>query len=305
MNNIVAMDRAEKIGLGAAVGGHALLLALLVFGLFQAAKPIAGNDGGGSGDGIAVEIINEIAASAPAAAPTAIPDPVEAVEPVVAPPEIMPDTVVDPLPTPKQTPKSEPKPAQKILQKTVPQTTQKTMQQKIAKPVPKPVAKMQTKPATKLSAAPSIGQGAGSSAFEKNMERTLGGLGSGNGPKSKTGAGAGVGNGASVQAVGQIKSLASAAIATEVRPLIPGCAPSTSDNSSLRVFVQLSIGQAKNLISANVYDVQGVTPSNAAQVAQMKKCVLDSLRAASPYNLDAEGYETWRNHKVQLKVNFK
>jgi periplasmic protein TonB len=297
MNNIVAMDRAEKIGLGAAVGGHALLLALLVFGLFQAAKPIAGNDGGGSGDGIAVEIINESAASAPAAAPIAIADPVEAVEPIVAPPEVLPDTVVDPLPIPQQTPKSGSKPIQK--------TAQQTVQQKIAKPVPKPVAKMQTKPATKPSAAPRIGQSTGSSAFEKNMERTLGGLGSGNGPKSKTGAGAGAGSGASVQAVGQIKSLASAAIATEVRPLIPGCAPSTSDNSSLRVFVQLSIGQAKNLISANVYDVQGVTPSNAAQVAQMKKCVLDSLRAASPYNLDADGYETWRNHKVQLKVNFK
>ena len=37
----------------------------------------------------------------------------------------------------------------------------------------------------------------------------------------------------------------------------------------------------------------------------MKQCVLNSLRAASPYNLDPDGYDTWKNHKVKLKVNFK
>jgi hypothetical protein len=29
------------------------------------------------------------------------------------------------------------------------------------------------------------------------------------------------------------------------------------------------------------------------------------LRAASPYNLDPADYDVWKNHKVQLKVNFK
>jgi periplasmic protein TonB len=286
MNNSLAMDREDTIGLGTALGGHALLLALLVFGLWKAAGTV-GSDGGGSGegDGVAVELVSE--SSAPAALAPA-PEPVveEVVEPVEAEPEVIPEAVIAALPIPKAKPKDVPKPAAKPVTKSTPTTVTKRLPPKTA-----------TKTGT--------GRGTRSTDFEKQMEKTLGRLGGGGGATKTKGAGSGTSQGASTQTAGQIKSIASAAIASEVRPLIPGCAPSTSDNSSLRVFVQLNIGQSKNLISASVYDVQGITPSNQAQVGQMKKCVLDSLRAASPYNLDADGYETWRNHKVQLKVNFK
>lgn len=271
MNSALGMDQAEKVGLGAAVGGHALLLALLVFGLFQAARPQLGSDGGGSGDGIAVSIVSEGAASSPAPAPSEVTE--EVVEQQA---EILPEATFDlaPLPTPL------PKTVSKPVQKSIPKTT----------PIPQPRS--------------GTGRG-GTSDFDKRMKDALGGGGGGTGASKTKGPGAGSGAGATTQSAGEIRSLASAAIASEVRPLIPGCAPSTSDNSSLRVFVQLNIGQSRNLVSATVYDVQGITPANEAQVDRMKKCVLDSLRAASPYNLEPEGFETWRNHKVQLKVNFK
>lgn len=113
------------------------------------------------------------------------------------------------------------------------------------------------------------------------------------------------GNEGSGKSTTEVRSAASASIAAQVRPLIPGCAPSTSENSSLRVFVALSIDSSSKLVSARIYDVQGIDPSNQAQVEPMKRCVLASLRQASPYNLDPRDFAVWKNHKVQLKVNFK
>lgn len=281
MNNGFAMDRSDKVGLGAALGGHALLLALLVFGLFRAAAP-SGPDGGGSGDGVAVEIVSEAAPAAAAPAPAEVP--VEEVQ--ETPPEPVPEAVFDPAPLPKPVERAVPKPAPKP--------------RPVAKVPPKAVAKPQAKPVrtgSPRNSAPSD--------FDRQMEKRLGGLGGGAGAAKTKGPGEGSGKGATTQSSAQIRSLASNTIAAEVRPFIPGCAPPTSDNSSLRVFVQLSIGSNAALTSANVYDVQGITPSNQAQVEQMKRCVLDSLRKASPYNLDPDQYDTWRNHKVQLKVNFK
>lgn len=269
MNSVLQMDQAEKVGLGAALGGHALLLALLLAGLFQAART-SGPDGGGSGDGLAVSIVSESGAPAAAAAPA-----VEA-EPVVEQAEVLPEATVDPAPIPK--------PVQKVP------------------PKPNPVAKATPKPQSKTGTGRG---GSTSSDFDRRMEEKLKGMGGGTGGAPKKGAGEGTGQGASVQTAAQIRTKTSNTIAAEVRPFIPGCAPVTSDKSSLRVFVALNIGPSANLTSASVYDVQGITPGNQAQVERMKKCVLDSLRAASPYNLDPEQYDTWRSHRVQLKVNFK
>jgi periplasmic protein TonB len=273
MNNPFAMDQAEKVGLGAALGGHAFLLALLLAGLFQATRS-SGPDGGGSGDGLAVSIVSESGAPAPAAAPA-----VEA-KPVVEQAEVLPEATVDPSPVPK--------PVQKVPPKPNP----------VNKATPKPLPKTQSKAGTGRG-------GSTSSDFDRRMEEKLKGMGGGTGSAPKKGAGEGTGTGASTQTAAQIRTKTSNTIAAEVRPYIPGCAPVTSDKSSLRVFVALNIGPAANLTSASVYDVQGITPGNQAQVERMKKCVLDSLRAASPYNLDPEQYDMWRNHRVQLKVNFK
>lgn len=268
------MDQSDKVGLGAALGGHAFLLALLVFGLYRAAVPM-GSDGGGSSDGIAVEIISEGAAAAPDPAPSVV----EEIEEIPVPIDEM---VVDPEPILTPVQKVQPKPD----------------------PLVKPKIKAQPKPVQK-TVKTGTGRGGSTSDFEKQMEKKLGGIGGEAGPAKTKGPGEGSGQGASTQTTGEIRTKASNTIAAEVRPFIPNCAPQTSDNSSLRVFVQLNIGSAANLISANVYKVEGVNTSNQAQVEPMKRCVLDSLRKASPYNLDTEQYDTWRNHKVQLKVNFK
>lgn len=112
MSSLLAMDQAEKVGLGAAVGGHALLLALLLLGLFQAVRP-SGSDGGGSaGDGIAVSIVSEDGANAPAPAPN-VAELVPAVEEQV---EVLPEETPEPVVFKQPQPK-------KVAQKTPVQKT--------------------------------------------------------------------------------------------------------------------------------------------------------------------------------------
>lgn len=89
MNNPFAMDQSEKVGLGAALGGHAVLLALLVFGLYRAAVPMGSDGGGSAGDGIAVSIVSEASSEAPAPSPD-IAELVPAVEEQV---EVLPESI--------------------------------------------------------------------------------------------------------------------------------------------------------------------------------------------------------------------
>jgi periplasmic protein TonB len=274
MSNPFAMDQSEKVGLGAAVGGHALLLALLVFGLYRAAVPM-GSDGGGSGDGIAVEIVAEAADAAPDPASSVV----EEIEEIPVP---IDETVVDPEPVLKPVQKLQPKPDQLV----------------------KPKIKAQRKPVQK-TVKTGTGRGGGKSDFEKEMEKKLGGLGGGVVPDKTKGPGEGGGKGPSKEVIAQIRSNASNKIASEVKPFVPDCAPSASDNSYLIVYVQLTINKSASLTNSSVYKVEGITPGNKAQVELMKACALTSLRRASAYELDPAGYETWKNLKVKLKVNFK
>lgn len=277
----MAMDRAERIGLGTAIGGHALLLGAFALGAFFTADRIT------KPQPISVSLVGEVADVSTA------PDPVLE-EPAPA------ESAAEPAPAePEPTPVMK---VEKVPEKPLPKTVDKPTPKPAPKPTPKPVEK---KVAAQPKATPKQTAQTKQSApkpFSKSFEDAVRGAGSN--PKPTQGTSPKQGTFAEKPAA-QIRTATSNTIAGEVRPLIPGCAPITSDNSSLRVFVALNINQAAKLVDADVYDVQGITPGNQAQVERMKKCVLDSLRAASPYNLDPAEYDVWRNHKVQLKVNFK
>jgi periplasmic protein TonB len=297
------MDRAEQIGLGTALGGHALLLGAFALGIFLSADQII------KPKPIQVSLLSETAEVATAPQPAAeeeapAPAPAKSDAPEPDPAPAMQIERPAPRPEPKPIPVPQPKLAEKPLPKPV--VKPKPVPKPTPKPLPKQAAATQTKPKPTTQPKPTTKSGG----FSKGFEDTIGKVGSA--PKTKTGTSPKPTTGsaptpavAATKSASQIRSTASATIGAEVRPLIPGCAPSTSDNSSLRVFVSLDINQSARLVSANVYDVQGITPENEGQVAGMKKCVLDSLRAASPYDLNPDDFEVWRAHKVQLKVNFK
>ncbi len=104
------MDREEQIGLGAAVGGHALLFIGMALGLFMAAdrivepKPMAVTIVGEQAVSMAPDPVQEEPASSASAAASE-----EASEPELAEPEAIsvaePEPQAVPKPMVKQTPK--------------------------------------------------------------------------------------------------------------------------------------------------------------------------------------------------------
>jgi periplasmic protein TonB len=278
MNNAFTMDQSEKVGLGAAIGGHALLVALLVFGLFKAAVP-TGSDGGGSGDGIAVEIVSEGAASA---APAAQIEPVEAALPEPAP---LPEAIVDPEPTPLP----QPKPLPKAIAKPTP----------VAKPAAK--AEPQPKPQTR----PGTGRGTGSSDFDRRMQDTLGKIGGGgSGAAPKKGAGEGTGQGASTKTASQISREVNAVLGPKIMRYIRQCAPTGPEVNKLITTATLNLNANGTIASLTGVSQRGVTEGNRAQADPMQRCVTSAIRKAAPFTeLNPQDYEGWKTHRMAFQPN--
>lgn len=277
----MAMDRAEKLGLGVAVGGHALLLGAFALGLLASSKTAPKQES------ISVSLVGEVA------------------DVSTAPDAIQEDSVPPAL---GDTAPAEPPPAPTPIMQIA-----KPVEKQQAKPVSKPVKPATAPPVAKVAVkkepvkqppaktAAVSGKGA-TPAKPGGLSRSF--LDSIDNIGKAPGAGKAVGTPAARSAA-VIRSAVNITISAEVRPLIPPCTPRTSDNSPLKVFVALNIGRSGNLIDADIYRLVGETPSNVAQIPQVKQCVLNSLRAASPYNLNSDEFETWKNHKVQIEVNFK
>ena len=273
----MVMDQTEKMGFGIAVGGHILLLGAMAFGLFMSTDRLK------KPEALSVSLVGEIAdvSTAP-----------DAIQEESAPPAAGEEKPADPPPSPDvmQIEKPAAKPVEKPLKREIVPPAKTAAKKAVVK-----------QPPAKTAVAAKSGKGttpAKSGGLSKSFEDSINNVG------KAPGAGKAIGTPAT-RGASVIRSAASNTIGAEVKPYIPPCAPRTSDNSSLKVFVALSIGTSGNLLNANVYKLVGETSSNAAQIPQMKQCVLDSLRAASPYNLNPEEFDTWKNHKVQLEVNFK
>jgi outer membrane biosynthesis protein TonB len=294
MSKFVAMDQSEKVGLGAAVGGHVLLLALLVLGLFRAAAPL-GSDGGGSGDGIAVEIVSEGAVAEPDPAPPVAQE-VEEVEEVEDIPVPVTETVVDPVPVVKPVQKVQPKPNQLVKPKVKSPT----------KPITKPAAKTITKPVQKpVKTATVTGRGGGKSDFEKQMEQKLGGLGGGGtGNTPQKGKGEGAGKGESIKTAGQISKEVNAVLGPKILRFVRQCAPSGVDVNRIITTVTINLSVNGGVTSLSGISQRGITDNNRAQAQPMERCVTGAIRKAAPFTeLNAKDYDGWKSHRMSFQPN--
>jgi periplasmic protein TonB len=272
------MDRAEKIGLGSAVGGHALLLAAFYLGLFSAAKELQ------NPAPIAVTLVGEIAPVS--SAPDAIseePAPSSAGEPADPPPA--PDVMQierpteRPVPTPLQPAITKPLPAQ-VAQKTpvTPVTPTKT----VSRPTPAAngTGKVPAKPGS----------------FSDSFEKTIAGAGKVNGQGKAIGTPA-------AKTASQVRSAVTVSLRNEISPFFKRCAPSGIDVDQILTSVTLSIGANGSLLSVGNIRQSGINESNAPQASLHKDCVLKAVRAASPYqNLPADSYDVWKNWPMEFKT---
>ncbi|MEY3623959.1 MAG: hypothetical protein RLZZ407_1518 [Pseudomonadota bacterium] len=254
------MDRVEKVGLGAAIGGHVILLGAFGLGLLASADTIKKQES------ISVSLVGEIADVS--TAPDAIQE------------ESAPPAAGDTAP-------SEPPPAP---------TPVKQIEKPVAKPVQKPAAKVAAKnapvkqPPTKAATPTKPG------GLSRSFEDSISNIG------KAPGAGKAVGTPAAKTAT-EVRRSVGISIAGQIRSRVRACAPSGIDINKIETFVTLSLEPSGKLTSVRFDKQVGVTDSNQPQAGPLKDCILQAVRAASPYDgLDPEYYDVWKTHALRLRA---
>jgi outer membrane biosynthesis protein TonB len=302
------MNRAEQIGLGSAVGGHAFLLLLLSLGIFGASERLV------RPEPIAVSIIAETAPEAtspkpsaeapapsameqpepdpPAAAPEAAPEPPSPpMERVIAKPVAKP--IVKPEPRPLPVTKPAPVAAKKPPVKAAPQKP-------AAKPVPAKSKPAAAKPAPRKTAKPPVKSNGFGDGFEDRA-----GVNTGT-PRANPANGQGKSPTAAAppgKPAAEVRRSVNAALAGQIKPYLEACAPSGVDMDAIRTFITLSLDRNGALTNARFDKQTGVNASNSPQADPLKQCALRAAKQASPYRgLDVQYYDVWKTHALQLKA---
>ncbi len=321
------MDRAEKIGLGSALGGHALLLAAFFLGLFGANKIIEGPKA------LEVSLVTETAAkgateemeeadSAPldgreeasAAADVQTDSEPEMME--MAESEVEPGVLEKPVvkPVEKPLPKTLPaKPVQSTAKVPV-----KTPQKKVL-PAPRKSNTTPTRTApTKTKTKP--GGKTVTCDFDCQMRKITGGGtpnksknpgGKNPGGKSPDGGKAPGGSkkpggkpdspgGPGTKTTAQVRNAIQFSIKGEAQPKWNGCRIVRGpDITQLRTVIKFRLKTNGALDAITSINTTGQTPSNKTQVARFEECAEFAVRAAAPFgNLPAEHYSAWQNYKL-------
>ena len=273
------MDRAEKLGLGAAVGGHVVLLGAMALGLMMSAEPVT------KPEAISVSLVGEIADFSTA------PDAIQEESAPPAPAEAEP---VEPPPSPSmQIERPVEKPQAKPVPKPLPRETPPP-----AKVATKKVAVKQP-PAKTNTAAAKSGKGttpAKPGGLSKSFEDSINAIG------KAPGAGKAVGTPAAKTA-SEVRRSVSVSLASQIRSRVRACAPSGVEINKIETFVTLNLEPSGRLTSVRFDKQVGVNDSNQPQAAPLKDCILQAVRAASPFEgLDPEYHDVWKTHALRLRA---
>ena len=275
----MAMDRAEILGFGAAVGGHALLLGLFALGLMASAQTAP------KPQSISVSLVGEIAdvSSAP-----------DAIQEESAPPVSGETAPTEPPPAPTPVMKIE-KPQTKPVQKPVKAETAPA----VAKATAKPIKAAAAAPPKTTKATPASGKGttpAKASGLSRSFEDSINNIG------KAPGAGKAIGTPATKTA-SEVRRSVGVSIAGQIRSRVRACAPTGIDINKIETFVTLSLDISGKLTSVRFDRQTGTNESNQPQAGPLKDCILQAVRAASPYDgLDPEYYDVWKTHALRLRA---
>jgi outer membrane biosynthesis protein TonB len=312
----MAMDRSEHLGLGAAVAVHGLLLGAMVIGLLTADKTLP------KPEAISVSLVGEIANVS--AAPDAIqeesappapaqaersepsePPPAPAVPTPIVPAPVVPTPVV---PTPvvkveRPVEKPQVQPVRKPIVRQTPPITKTVVKKAVVKAPPvKAAAKtVAVKQPPAKTAAASARSGKGTNAAQpaglsKNFEDRISNIG------KAPGTGTAVGTPAA-KSDAEIRRSVSVSLAGQIRSRVRACAPSGVDIAKIETFVTLSLDPAGRLNSVRFDKQLGVNDSNQPQAAPLRDCILQAVKAASPFEgLDKEYHDVWKNHALRLRA---
>lgn len=276
------MDQTDKMGLGVAVGAHVALIAAMVFGLFMSTDPLK------KPEAISVSLVGEIAEVS--TAPDAIqeepaPPAAAVIEP--SPPAESPPTPIVRMERPVEKPQLVPVP--------------KPVKRDVPSPVKTAVKKLPVKqPPTRVAAAaPKSGKGTTPmrpGGLSKSFEDSISNVG------KAPGAGKAIGTPAAKSGA-EVKRSVSASLASQIRSRVRACAPSGVEINQIETFVTLSLEPSGRLTNVQFNKQVGVNDSNRPQADPLKQCILQSVRAASPFSgLDPEYHSIWKSHALRLRA---
>jgi periplasmic protein TonB len=273
------MDRTEILGFGAAIGGHALLLGVFALGLMASAKTVP------KPESISVSLVGEIAdvSSAP-----------DAIQEESAPPATGETAPAEPPPAPTPVMKVE-KPQPKPVPKPAKPETAPTVTKAAAKPV-----KTAAAAPPKTVKTPTVsGKGttpAKPGGLSRSFEDSINNIG------KAPGAGKAVGTPATKTAT-EVRRSVGVSIAGQIRGRVRACAPTGVDINKIETFVTLSLEPSGRLVAVRFDRQTGINESNQPQAGPLKDCILQAVRAASPYNgLDPEYHDVWKTHALRLRA---
>lgn len=275
----MAMDRAERIGLGTAIGGHALLLGAFALGAFFTADRIT------KPQPISVSLVGEVADVSTA------PDPVLE-EPAPA------ESAAEPAPAePEPTPVMK---VEKAPEKPLPKAVDKPTPKPAPKPTPKPVEKKvaaQPKATPKQTAQP---KQSAPKPFSKSFEDAVRGAGSNPKPTQGTSPKQGT---VARKAGAEVRREVNLALGPQIRDKIERCAPTGLDIRQIETFVTLSLEPNGRLSDVRVDKQTGINDNNRPQAEPLKRCIIQAVRAASPFKgLDPEYHDVWKTHAMRLRA---
>jgi outer membrane biosynthesis protein TonB len=272
----VTIDRAERAGFGVAAAGHLLLFGVLSAGWFASPPPLQLKR-----QPVEVELVDEtglesgapqISTEAPAAKRAELEGPIEAAPPIPAP---VPEPVLVPPPpkaaaVPAPAPAPVPKPAKQPAPKAAPTPAKAAAKPTPAKPAAKPAAKSAPKQA---------------SAARGRLDGLLEGISDKPSESRSTAPRASV-------ATPAVQASLRSAVLRQLKPHWK--APTGADAELLRTELSITLARDGTVTDIEVLGQTGITASNRAQAKLHQEQAIKAVRLASPFELPAAYYDTWK-----------
>ncbi len=320
----MAMDREEKIGLGAAVGGHGLLVIGMALGLFMATDrivepppmtvTIVGEEAPGPMPAAAVMSESAEPSVEPEAMTEAEAKPVDNSAELAAAKELIQKRAADEALAKARTEKAaaEAQSAARAAEQAklaAAKANATALEKARAKEAAARADKARRNAAAELqrqkqqadAKAKAIAEAKRKAAAEA-ARRKAAAEAKAKRDRALAEAVANAGNSGSLTS-SQVATAVNVSLRAEIEPLFRRCAPSGVDVSELLTLVTLKIGKDKRLTDVVFNSQSGVNDSNRPQAPLHKKCAMDAARAASPYlNLPDEGYSQWASWQMKFKT---
>jgi hypothetical protein len=240
-------------------------------------------------ESISVSLVGEIAdvSSAP-----------DAIQEESAPPAAGETAPAEPPPAPTPVMKIE-KPVEKPQTKPLPKPAKAETAPTVTKAAAKPVKTAAAAPPKTVKAPTASGKGttpAKPGGLSRSFEESINNIG------KAPGAGKAVGTPAAKTAT-EVRRSVGVSIAGQIRGRVRACAPTGVDINKIETFVTLSLDISGRLTSVRFDKQTGQNDSNQPQAGLLKDCILQAVRAASPYDgLDPEYHDVWKNHALRLRA---